>query len=179
MKIYSITQSDKYKALIDADQVKNLQQFATKLAYGDTTLACESRVYRVMYNSDDKNKAALSDFFTFFRPVLVISGKAYGELDFLQAYPQVKLLGPRVGDVAVFVTELLPGVFDCEQSDYDIGEGGYVVYKAVLKMPENYSGEIFRVPENPQALYVNQVFKNTVESKNLKGLVFKEVAYSN
>jgi hypothetical protein len=178
MKIYSITQNDKYKTLVDADQVESLQEFATKLAYGDAILESEKQSYRVIYNSDDKNKSAFSDFFTFFRPILVVSEKAYDALGFLQVFPRVKLLGPRAGDVAVFVTELLSDAFDVDQSDYDKGEGGYVVYKAVLKIPENYKGEIFRIPENPQVLYVSQVFKDAVESQGLRGVAFKEVTQS-
>ncbi|MBV7556143.1 double-CXXCG motif protein [Pseudomonas sp. PDM28] len=178
MKIYSITQDDKYKTLIDADQVESLQEFATKLAYGEVILESERQAFCVVYNSDDKNKPALSDFFTFFRPILVVSEKAYDALDFLQTFPRVKLLGPRAGDVAIFIAELLSNAFDIDQSDYDRGEGGYVVYKAVLKIPESYTGEIFRIPENPQVLYVSQVFKDAVESLGLRGLAFKEVARS-
>jgi hypothetical protein len=178
MKIYSITQNDKYKTLVDADQVESLQEFATRLAYGDAILEPKKQAYHVVYNSDDKNKPALSDFFTFFRPILVVSEKAYGALGFLQVFPRVKLLGPRAGDVAVFITELLLDAFDVEHSDYDKGEGGYVVYKAVLKLPENYKVEIFRIPENPQVLYVSQIFKDFVESLGLKGLTFKEVTQS-
>lgn len=175
MKVYSITQDDKYKTLVDADQAGSLQEFATKLAYGETILEPEKQVFHVVYNSDDKKKPAFSDFYTFFRPVLVVSEKAYDALGFLQGFPKVKLLGPRAGDVAVFISELLSNVFDFEQSDYDKGEGGYVVYKAVLKIPESYMGEIFRIPENPQVLYVSQVFKETIEALGLKGVAFKEV----
>ena len=88
------------------------------------------------------------------------------------------MLGPRAGDVAVFVAEVLSDAFDVDQSDYDKGEGGYVVYKAVLNIPENYKSEIFRIPENPQVLYVSQVFKDAVESQGLRGVAFKEVAQS-
>lgn len=178
MKIYSITQNDKYKTLVDVDQVESLQEFATRLAYCDATLESEKQTYHVVYNSDDKNKPALSDFFTFFRPILVVSEKAYDALGFLQIFPRVKLFGPRVGDVAVFITELLSDAFDVDQSDYDKGEGGYVVYKAVLNVPANYKGEIFRVPENPQVLYVSQVFKDAVESQGLRGVAFKEITQS-
>ncbi|MGF6110223.1 hypothetical protein HKK52_00135 [Pseudomonas sp. ADAK2] len=178
MKFYSITQNDKYKTLIDADQVGGLQDFATKLAYGETSLESDGREYRIVYNSDDEKKAAVSDFHTFFRPVLVVSEKAYAALGFLRVLPRVKISGPRFEDVALYITELLPDVFDFEKSDYDKGEGGYVVYKAVLKIPESYRGEIFRISESPQLLYVSQVFKDAVELSGLKGLNFREVERS-
>lgn len=178
MKVYSITQDDKYKTLIDAEQVESLQGFATKLAYGEVILESERQAFCVVYHSDDKHKSELSDFFTFFRPILVVSEKAYGALEFLQGFPKVKLLGPRAGDVAVFITELLRNAFDFEQSDYDRGECGYVVYKAVLKIQESYVREIFRIPENPQVLYVSQAFKDSVEALGLRGIAFKEVARS-
>lgn len=178
MKIYSITQDDRYKTLVDADQSEGLQDFATQLAYGETTLVPEKQIFQVVYNSDDIKKSELSDFFTFFRPVLVVSEKAYGALKFLQGFPRIKLLGPRTGDVAVFITELVSNAFDFEQSDYDRGEGGYVVYKAVLNISESHVREIFRIPENPQVLYVSQVFKDTVEALGLRGIAFKEVARS-
>jgi hypothetical protein len=178
MKFYSITQDDKYKTLIDMNQVDGLQDFATKLAYGDASLESDTQKYSVVYNSDDKKKSALSDFYTFFRPILVVSEKAYEELGFLQVFPRVKISGPRENDVALYIAELLSDVFDFEKSDYDKGENGYVVYKAVLKTPENYRGEIFRVYESPQVLYVSQVFKEAVESNGLKGLVFREVERS-
>lgn len=92
--------------------------------------------------------------------------------------PRVKISGPRFEDVALYITELLPDVFDFEKSDYDKGEGGYVVYKAVLKIPESYRGEIFRISESPQLLYVSQVFKDAVELSGLKGLNFREVERS-
>lgn len=134
MKIYSITQDDKYKTLIEADQVDGLQAFATKLAYGDASAVGDSSEYRLIYNSDDKKKKALSDFYTFFRPILVVSQKAYNELGFLQSLPRVNISGPRAGDVALYVAELMSGMFNAEKSDYDKGEGGYVVYKAVLRV---------------------------------------------
>lgn len=178
MKFYSITQNDKYKTLIDADQVEGLQDFAIKLAYAEASLEPDGREYRIVYNSDDKKKAALSDFYTFFRPVLVVSEKAYAELGFLRDLPRVKISGPRVEDVALYVAEVLSNVFDYEKSDYDKGDGGYVVYKAVLKIPESYRGEIFRISESPQILYVSQVFKDAVESNGLKGLSFREAELS-
>ena len=175
MMIYSITQDDKYKTLIDADHGEGLHDFATKLAYGSSSLESDNREYRVVYNPDDTRKVALSDFYTFFRPVLVVSAKAYEELGFLQVLPRVKMSGPRADDVALYVAELLLDVLDYEESDYDKGEGGYVVYKAVLKMPRNFGGEIFRVSESPQVLYVSQVFKDAVESNGLNGLSFRAV----
>lgn len=178
MKIYSITQDDKYKTLVDTSQLGGLQDFATKLAYGETTLDSGQHIFRVVYNSDDRKKSAHSDFFTFFRPVLVVSDKAYEALEFLQGFPKIELLGPRAGDVAVFITELLSDAFDFKQSDYDKGAGGYVVYKAVLKIPESYVREIFRIPENPQVLYVNQAFKDAVETLGLRGIAFNEVSRS-
>ncbi|KII28712.1 hypothetical protein NL64_23265 [Pseudomonas fluorescens] len=54
MKIYSITQDDRYKTLVDADQSEGLQDFATQLAYGETTLVPEKQIFQVVYNSDDK-----------------------------------------------------------------------------------------------------------------------------
>ena len=178
MKIYSISQNDKYRTLIDADQAKSLQQFAQKLAYGEDVLESEREIFRVVYNSDDKNKPARSDFFTFFRPVLVVSEKAYEALDFLQTFPKVELLGPRAGDVAVFIAELLLNAFDIDQSDYDKGESGYVVYKPVLKVPGNYKGKIFRIPESPQVLYVSQEFKDVVCLHGLRGITFTDVTLS-
>jgi hypothetical protein len=175
MKIYAITQDDKYKTLVGGEQANSLQEFATKLAFKEVGLDSESDLYSVVYNSDDKKKKALSDFYTFFRPVLILSKMAYDELFFLRDFPCLRISSPRADDVAVFVSTVLTKAFDYEKSDYDKGPNGYVVYKPVLKISSDRTEAIFRIAESPQSLFVSQLFKDSVESKGLKGLKFREV----
>lgn len=175
MKIYTITQDDKYKTLVDGEQVESLQELSTKLAFREAKLDPENDFYSVVYNSDDKKKKALSDFYTYFRPVLILSKKAYDELVFLQGLPRFRISSPRADDVAVFVSTVLTKAFDYEKSDYDKGPSGYVVYKPVLKLSPDHTEAIFRIAESPQSLFVSQLFKDSVESKGLKGLKFREV----
>lgn len=178
MKIYTITQDEKYKTLVDGEHVESLQEFATKLAFREASLDSESELHSVIYNSDDKKKKALSDFYTYFRPVLILSKTAYDELFFLQKFPCLKISSPRPDDIAVFVSKILKNAFDYEKSDYDKGPNGYVVYKPVLKLSADRTEAIFRITESPQSLFVNQFFKDSVESKGLKGLKFREVECS-
>ncbi len=175
MKIYTITQDDKYKKLVDGEQVESLQEFAIKLAFREASLDPESDLYFIAYNPDDEKKKALSDFYTFFRPILVLSKTAYDELIFLQKLPCVRISSPRADDVAVFVSTVLTKAFDYEKSDYDKGPNGYVVYKTVLKLSEDRTEAIFRIAESPHSLFVSQFFKDSIESKGLKGLEFREV----
>ncbi|WP_169316102.1 imm11 family protein, partial [Pseudomonas agarici] len=146
-----------------------------ELAFREASLDPESELYSVVYNSDDKKKKASSDFYTYFRPVLILSKRAYDELIFLQDLPCLRISSPRTDDVAIFVSTVLKNAFDYEKSDYDKGPNGYVVYKPVLKLSADCTEAIFRIAESPQSLFVNQLFKDSVESKGLKGLKFREV----
>lgn len=175
MKIFSITQDDKYKTLVDLDHASGLQDFATKLAYGEVTVDEKSEEYQLVFNVDDKKKKGLSDFYTYFRPVLVVSRRAYLECGRLESFPRLPIASPHPDDVALFVSDLVSGIFDFENSDYDKGDTGYVVYKTVLKVPKTFDSQIFRIPENPQAVYVSEVFKTEVEARGLVGLKFQMV----
>ena len=175
MKIYTITQDDKYKTLVDGEEVESLQEFAKKLAFREANLDCEIELYSVAYNTEDKKKKASSGFYTYFRPILILSKTAYDELTFLQDLPRIIISSPRPDDIAIFVSTILTNAFDYEKSDYDKGPNGYVVYKPVLKLSADRTEAIFRITESPQSLFVNQLFKDSVESKGLKGLKFREV----
>ena len=70
-----------------------LQDFASKLAYGDASLKADNKKYSVVYNSDDKKKSALSDFYTFLDTILVVSEKTYEELGFCRFSLALRYLG--------------------------------------------------------------------------------------
>jgi hypothetical protein len=155
-----------------------LQELATKLAYGDAQIEDNSKKFQLVFNLDDKKKKSHSDFYTYFRPVLVVSRKAYSELSFLERFPRLSIAAPNADDIALYVSELVNGIFDFENSDYDKGDAGYVVYKIALKISKTFSSKIFRVPENPQAVYVSEDFKTKVEAGGLLGIRFHEVKVS-
>jgi len=54
-------------------------------------------------------------------------------------------------------------------------EGGYDVYKAVLKIPESYVRDAFRIPESPQVLYVSQATKDAVGTLGLRGIALMKL----
>jgi hypothetical protein len=112
--------------------------------------------------------------------ILVNSSQALGPL-VEQPLPALAKLSrvivdiPREGDVALYVANLISGLFDFENSDFDKSPNGYVVYRTVMKSPEALTEQIFRIPENPMVLFVTKEFKDAVLLSGLKGLVFREV----
>lgn len=178
MNIYTLTEGDKYKTLVDEDHAGGLQEFASSLAFNRALLPIQEFVGRVIYNPEDSKKKALSDFYTFFRPVLIASESAIGSLAALAKLPKVNVVTPREGDTALYVPNVVSGLFNFEESDYDEGPNGYVVYRTVLNSTVALTEQIFRIPESPMTLFVTQEFKDEVLLNKLKGLVFREVKLS-
>jgi hypothetical protein len=178
MNIYTLTESDQYKTLVDEEHVGGLQEFASSLAFNRALLPIQEFVGRVIYNPGDSKKKADSDFYTFFRPVLIASESAIGKLSALAKLPKINVVTPRKGDTALYVPNVVSGLFNFEQSDYDEGPSGYVVYRTVLNSTVALTEQIFRIPESPMVLFVTQDFKDEVLLNGLKGLVFREIKIS-
>jgi hypothetical protein len=178
MNIYTLTEGDKYKTLVDEDHAGGLQEFASSLAFNRALLPIQEFVGRVIYSPEDSKKKALSDFYTFFRPVLIASESAVGSLAALAKLPKVNVVTPREGDTALYVPNVVSGLFNFEGSEYDEGPNGYVVYRTVLNSTVALTEQIFRIPESPMTLFVTQEFKDEVLLNKLKGLVFREVKLS-
>lgn len=178
MNIYALTEDDKYKTLVDEEHAGGLQEFASSLAFNRALLPFHEFVGRVIYNPEDSKKKAHSDFYTFFRPILIASDSAVSKLAALAKLPRVKVMTPRQGDTALYVPNMVSGLFNFEESDYDEGPNGYVVYRTVLNSTVALTEQIFRIPESPMALFVTQEFKDEVLLNKLKGLVFREIKTS-
>lgn len=62
MNIYTLTESNKYKTLVDEGHAGGLQEYASRLAFNRAPLPIGEFIGSVVYNSEDVKKSPIRIF---------------------------------------------------------------------------------------------------------------------
>ncbi|MEL7937803.1 MULTISPECIES: imm11 family protein [Pseudomonas] len=177
MKYYSITQSSKYKTLIDEDLDLKLYHASSEYAFGENASTLTSKTFNLAYNTDDKKKEDRSDIFTYFRPTLIVTSKALEVISSIvpDSFIKIKINSPNTDHHGIVITSAIHDALDKEQAEFDEYPQGLVVYKYALKESKIPNLQIFRLKESPLSIFVSENFVHLAKKQKLVGVDFKEI----